>query len=163
MERIKQAIEKAKQQGDDIPERKQNVAVPPAPTSEISEISYSQTRVVELNRRHLPTDATELVLNTEDMKTASRFWNSRRLMLTRADNLDLNYEPQAFASGDLSFLAQTKMHTMFHTYVLRHQSTTNGERSCGGVPELEHSHRAAAHRRDRRDFKYRALPMAGEG
>jgi protein-tyrosine kinase len=53
MEKIKQAIEKARQQSGEKAEIPRPVAVAPAPTSEIGEISYRQTRVVKLNPRHL--------------------------------------------------------------------------------------------------------------
>ena len=53
MEKIKQAIEKARQQGGQKAELQRPVAVSPAPTSEVGEFSYRQTRVVRLNPRHL--------------------------------------------------------------------------------------------------------------
>lgn len=53
MEKIKQAIEKARQQGGEKAELQRPVTVSPAPTSEIGEFSYRQTRVVKLNPRHL--------------------------------------------------------------------------------------------------------------
>lgn len=53
MEKIKQAIEKARQQGGQKTELPRPVAVSPAPTSEVGEFSYRQTRVVKLNPRHL--------------------------------------------------------------------------------------------------------------
>lgn len=53
MEKIKQAIEKARQQGGEKTELQRPVAVSPAPTSEIGEFSYRQTRVVKLNPHHL--------------------------------------------------------------------------------------------------------------
>jgi protein-tyrosine kinase len=70
MERIKQAIEKAKQQGAVDVVAQQSVAVPPAPTSEISEISYRQTRVVELNHRHLEKHRI-VALNKSDLNSVS--------------------------------------------------------------------------------------------
>jgi protein-tyrosine kinase len=53
MEKIKQAIEKARQQGGEKVERFVPAAVSPAPTTEIGEISYEQTRIVKLDPRHL--------------------------------------------------------------------------------------------------------------
>ncbi len=53
MEKIKQAIEKARQQGGQKAELQRPVAVSPATTSEVGEFSYRQTRVVRLNPRHL--------------------------------------------------------------------------------------------------------------
>jgi capsular exopolysaccharide synthesis family protein len=77
MERIKQAIEKAKQQGGMEAIVHQSVAVPlaghfipPAQTSEISEISYKQTRVIELNQRHLEKHRI-VALNKSDLNSVS--------------------------------------------------------------------------------------------
>jgi capsular exopolysaccharide synthesis family protein len=70
MERIKQAIEKAKQQGGMEAIVQQSVAVPPVPTSQISEISYKQTRVIELNQRHLEKHRI-VALNKSDLNSVS--------------------------------------------------------------------------------------------
>ncbi len=53
MERIKQAIEKAKRQGEHPVEGPRVNAVLPALAAEIASISYSSTRTVELDKAHL--------------------------------------------------------------------------------------------------------------
>jgi protein-tyrosine kinase len=70
MEKIKQAIEKARQQGSEKAELPRPVAVAPAPTSEIGEISYRQTRVVKLNPRHLEKHRI-VALNKSDLSSVS--------------------------------------------------------------------------------------------
>lgn len=70
MEKIKQAIEKARQQGGEIAGIPRPAAVAPAPTSEISEISYQQTRVVELDPRHLEVNRI-VALNKTGLNSVS--------------------------------------------------------------------------------------------
>jgi Mrp family chromosome partitioning ATPase len=70
MEKIKQAIEKARQQGGEKAELQRPAAVSPAPTFEISEISYSQTRIVKLNPRHLEKHRI-VALNKSDLSSVS--------------------------------------------------------------------------------------------
>ncbi|MFY9328485.1 MAG: CpsD/CapB family tyrosine-protein kinase [Georgfuchsia sp.] len=70
MEKIKQAIEKAKLQGGEEVERQRPAAVQTAPTSEISEIIYQQTRVVELNPHHLAKNRI-VALNKSDLNSVS--------------------------------------------------------------------------------------------
>jgi len=83
MERIKQAIEKAKQQNG-VAEQPHRLNTPlPTPASipvttplaisttvDIAEIKYQQTRVVELNRRHLEKHRI-VALNKNDLNSAS--------------------------------------------------------------------------------------------
>jgi Mrp family chromosome partitioning ATPase len=70
MEKIKQAIEKARQQGGEKAEIPRPAAVSPAPTSEIGEISYRQTRVVKLNPHHLEKHRI-VALNKSDLSSVS--------------------------------------------------------------------------------------------
>jgi Mrp family chromosome partitioning ATPase len=70
MEKIKQAIEKARQQGGEKAELQRPAAVSPAPTSEIGEINYRQTRVVKLNPRHLEKHRI-VALNKSDLSSVS--------------------------------------------------------------------------------------------
>jgi protein-tyrosine kinase len=70
MEKIKQAIEKARQQGGEKAELSRPAAVSPAPTSEIGEISYRQTRVVKLDPRHLEKHRI-VALNKSDLSSVS--------------------------------------------------------------------------------------------
>ena len=70
MEKIKQAIEKARQQGGEKAELQRPAAVSPAPTSEIGEIIYRQTRVVKLNPRHLEKHCI-VALNKSDLRSVS--------------------------------------------------------------------------------------------
>lgn len=70
MEKIKQAIEKAKQRGEEKVEPRRAFAVAPAPTSEVGEISYRQTRVVELDPRHLENHRI-VALNKSDLSSVS--------------------------------------------------------------------------------------------
>lgn len=70
MEKIKQAIEKARQQGGEKAELQRPVAVSPAPTSEIGDINYRQTRVVKLNPRHLEMHRI-VALNKRDLNSVS--------------------------------------------------------------------------------------------
>jgi Mrp family chromosome partitioning ATPase len=70
MEKIKQAIEKARQQGGEKAELQRPATVSPAPTSEIGEISYRQTRVVKLNPRHLEKHRI-VALNKSDLSSVS--------------------------------------------------------------------------------------------
>jgi capsular exopolysaccharide synthesis family protein len=70
MEKIKQAIEKARQQSGEKAELPRPAAVSPAPTSEIGEISYRQTRVVKLNPRHLEKHRI-VALNKSDLSSVS--------------------------------------------------------------------------------------------
>jgi Mrp family chromosome partitioning ATPase len=70
MEKIKQAIEKARQQGGEKAELQRPVAVSPAATSEIGDISYRQTRVVKLNPSHLEKHRI-VALNKSDLSSVS--------------------------------------------------------------------------------------------
>lgn len=70
MEKIKQAIEKARQQSGEKVELPRPVAVAPAPTSEVGEISYRQTRVVALDPRHLEKHRI-VALNKSDLSSVS--------------------------------------------------------------------------------------------
>jgi protein-tyrosine kinase len=70
MEKIKQAIEKARQQGGEKADVPRPAAVSPAPTSEISGISYRQTRVVKLNPKHLEKHRI-VAMNKSDMSSLS--------------------------------------------------------------------------------------------
>lgn len=74
MERIKQAIEKAKQlEGSRASPPTTATAVPPTPTftqGEVGEISYRQTRVVQLNPRHLEKNRI-VALNKSDLNSVS--------------------------------------------------------------------------------------------
>jgi protein-tyrosine kinase len=70
MEKIKQAIEKARQQGGEKAEVQRPAAVSPAPTSEIADISYRQTRIVKLNSRHLEKHRI-VALNKSDLSSVS--------------------------------------------------------------------------------------------
>jgi protein-tyrosine kinase len=70
MEKIKQAIEKARQQGGEKAEIQRPAAVSPAPTSEIGDISYRHTRVVKLNPRHLEKHRI-VALNKSDLSSVS--------------------------------------------------------------------------------------------
>jgi protein-tyrosine kinase len=70
MEKIKQAIEKARLQGSEKAELPRPAAVSPAPTSEFGEISYRQTRVVKLNPRHLEKHRI-VALNKSDLSSVS--------------------------------------------------------------------------------------------
>jgi Mrp family chromosome partitioning ATPase len=70
MEKIKQAIEKARQQGGEKVDRPRPATVSPAPTSEIDDISYRQTRVVKLNPHHLEKHRI-VALNKSDLSSVS--------------------------------------------------------------------------------------------
>jgi Mrp family chromosome partitioning ATPase len=70
MEKIKQAIEKARQQVGEKAELQRPAAVLPAPTAEIADISYRQTRVVKLNPRHLEKQRI-VALNKSDLSSVS--------------------------------------------------------------------------------------------
>ncbi len=70
MEKIKQAIEKARQQGGEKAAIQRPAAVSPTPTSEVGEISYLQTRVVKLNPRHLEKHRI-VALNKSDLSSVS--------------------------------------------------------------------------------------------
>lgn len=70
MEKIKQAIEKARLQGSEKAEFPRSAAVSPAPTSEIGEINYRQTRVVKLNPGHLEKNRV-IAMNKTDLNSVS--------------------------------------------------------------------------------------------
>jgi Mrp family chromosome partitioning ATPase len=70
MEKIKQAIEKARQQGTERAESPRPAAVSPTPTFESTEIRYSQTRVVALNPKHLEKYRI-VALNKSDLSSVS--------------------------------------------------------------------------------------------
>lgn len=70
MEKIKQAIEKAKHQNGEMAKPPVPASVTPRPTSEISEISYRQTRVVGLNSSHLEKHRI-VALNKSDLSSVS--------------------------------------------------------------------------------------------
>jgi protein-tyrosine kinase len=70
VEKIKQAIEKAKQQNGDTAKPLRPTAAPPTQSSEIGEISYRQTRVVELDSIHLEKHRI-VALNKSDLSSVS--------------------------------------------------------------------------------------------
>lgn len=70
MEKIKQAIERARQQGGEMAPPQRPSPASPAPTSEIGVISYSQTRSVKLNPRHLEKHRV-VALNKSDLGSVS--------------------------------------------------------------------------------------------
>lgn len=73
MERIKQAIEKAKQSTENHDNRTSALsggAVPSTPTFDVGVISYEMTRVVELNRKHLEKHRI-VALNKSDLNSLS--------------------------------------------------------------------------------------------
>jgi protein-tyrosine kinase len=70
VEKIKQAIEKAKQQNGDTAKPQRPAAVPPTQAPEIGEISYRQTRVVELDSPHLEKHRI-VALNKSDLSSVS--------------------------------------------------------------------------------------------
>lgn len=70
MEKIKQAIEKAKQQFGEKPLNQPPGTGPLPPISEIGDITYRQTRIVELDHRHLETHRI-VALNKSDLSSVS--------------------------------------------------------------------------------------------
>ena len=70
MEKIKQAIAKARQQGRHETERHRPSFASPASTSEIGEISYQQTRVIELDPHHLEKHRI-VALNKSDLNSVA--------------------------------------------------------------------------------------------
>lgn len=70
MEKIKQAIERARQQGGEMADLQRQPAVSPAPTSEIGEITYRQTRSVKLDPRHLERHRV-VALNKSNLSSVS--------------------------------------------------------------------------------------------
>ncbi len=70
MEKIKQAIEKAKERGEEKREPSRAFAAAPTPNFEVGEISYTQTRVVELDPRHLEMHRV-VALNKSDLSSVS--------------------------------------------------------------------------------------------
>ncbi len=70
MEKIKQAIEKARHQNGEMAKPPRPASSLPALTSEIDEISYRQTRVVGLNPSHLEKHRI-VALNKSDLSSVS--------------------------------------------------------------------------------------------